>query len=459
MWLSEDYIPYSKKKNSVKVKTRPKDTLSDANATAKTIDLTITMSIPKSKFPAKPTSSLTDRSTTTKTKSAATGLTSKTVVSGEQATAKSASDSQEEPSIPLTTVYNTRGDLIEISIVNCDLIIPQQFIKLIKLAMPFHRYMIKLTICKGGLTQGTIHEINEMLPYSNITEVCLDDNYVRQGNYYVLLDTLTSLTILSLCRCSINDSICEDIVERLQPGRSGDKLQSLSLSTNFIGNIGACKFGNLLRRNRNLLHLNLADNQITYEGAAAILEHLTEFKLSEDEIFNRRRRKLAYEKEKIRLYDTILYNLVTLRRKTGVTTNSNNTSSRKSGRFLVGKKDSKHAKIVAVPTVTPSITDLAYTKAERTLGDFKDLFDDKNTVKKNDQMYCIGNLRFCYLNLACNDLDDRIPTLIRQVLTYQSTLSKPPNCTGLLKVVIECNPFSKNNADLPLIAKMLVKRY
>lgn len=363
----------------------------------------------------------------------------------------------EEPSIPLTTIYNTRGELVELSIINCQEKISQKFIKLINVALPFHKYLNKITIRKGGLSQGTIYEIYKMLPYSNITEVCFDDNYVRQGNYYILLEELTSLKVLSLCRCSINEIVCEDIVRRLEPGCPGDKLLSLSLSTNFIGDIGARKFGNLLRRNRNLLHLNLADNEITNAGAGAILESLKDFKLNEKELLRKRNRKMAYEKKKIRAYEVILLDMATAaaRRKPVGLISSGSTKKNKT--IAISKKDNKAIKSALSQNVLHNIYELALGEAEQVVGDFHDLFDEENTMEKNNKWYCVGNVRLCYLNLAYNNLDDRILKKFRQVLTYQATLPMPSVYTGLLKLVIEGNLFSRNNVDL-LITEMLLTK-
>lgn len=332
------------------------------------------------------------------------------------------------PTIPLTTIYNTLGQLVEVSIINCELIIPQMFIKLIGVAVPFHRNLNKLTIRKGGLSQVNIYEIYKMLPYSNITDVCLDDNYVRQANYYVLLEALTSLKILSLCRCSIDETVCEKIVRRLEPGRPGDKLQSLSLSTNFIGNVGALKFGNLLRRNRNLLHLNLADNGIGHTGAAAILESLKEFMLNEDDIRKNIKKKMAFEKEN----------------KRAVT----NTIAATSSSILKCQQ----------PTKDPScVLKVAYKKSGTMVGGSEIFFDNKNTVRKNNKLYCIGNIRLCYLNLAYNNLDNRILKQIREVLEYQDTLAKHSNNTGLIKVQIEGNCFSTDDVNFLVIQGLFTK--
>lgn len=367
---------------------------------------------------------------------------------------KGRKDKKPEPSIPLTTIYNTSGKIVEISIINCKQILPQKFIKLINVALPFHKSLNKITIRKGGLTQGVIYEIKNMLPYSNITEICLDDNYVKQGNYYILLDELSSLKILSLCRCSINEVVCEDIVRRLEPGHPGDKLLSLSLSTNFIGDKGAIKFGDLLRRNRNLLYLNLAHNEITNEGAAAILESLKDFKLNEGDLLKKINKKMAYEKKKMNAYEIILRDMEAAaaesRRKSAIT-----TTSFKRKTITIAKKDYKDVR--SAQQDLPSVYELALSKAGQVVGEFEDIFDAKNTVEKNNKLYCIGNVRLCYLNLAYNNLDDRILKTLLQVLTYQATLPMPTVYTGLLRLVIEGNPFSENNVDLLIIQVLLTK--
>lgn len=402
------------------------------------------MSTAKSKLLTKSNVSAKPSGTVAAGKSVATFT--KSVVPVEPVKAKSVHEVVEpdEQSVPLTIIYNTRGDVLEISIINCKPTIPQKLIKLIKFAVPFHKYLNKITIRKGGLSQGTIYEISKILPYSNITDLCLDGNYVRQGNYFILLDEITSLNILSLCRCSINDVVCEDIVKRLQPGRSGDQLQSLSLSTNFIGDIGASKFGHLLRSNRNLLHLNLADNVITNEGAAAILGSLREFELNESEVLERKNKKMAFEKEKVKAFEKILSDQTSSRRVTV-------TTPRRRKLLTLGKKERN----VSMQKI-PNVNELAYLKAGQLVGGFKDAFDDKNTVIKNNKVYCNGNIRLCYLNLGFNDLDERILKVIRQVLTHQATLSKR-SYSGLLKLVIEGNLFARYNDDLLAIDVLLME--
>lgn len=361
-----------------------------------------------------------------------------------------------EPYIPLITKYNTKGFLVELSIYNCQFIIPQRFMKLIAVCLPYNRDLNKLSIRKGGLSQECIYQISELLPLSNITEVCLDDNYVREGNYYVLLEELSSLKILSLCRCSINEVICENIVKGLEPGRPGHKLQSLSLSSNFIGDIGARQFGHLLRTNRNLLHLNLADNGITNEGATAILRILGEFQLNEREIRKRTQRKIVFMKRKIKAYIKII-NEETAKRRRSILSASyiDNTRSKSKKIFSPSKKD-KPGKTVnqdLPKSNEQKMSDMVASMA----GQFHDTFDDSNTVRRKNKIYCIGNLSLSYLNLAFNNLDNMILKVIRQLLEYQARLPKPSSCKGLIRLMIDGNAFSDPNLALLIINALLTR--
>lgn len=440
--LTEEYLPFAKRKQSSKVRQRTK--IVAAKPSTLITDTADSTRLPPKSAPITSKSKLPPK------------LTVKSVLSTKSTTVTDIIDIHHphEPCIPLTTKHNTRGNLVEISIINCRHIIPQRFIKLIAVAVPYNQYLNKFTVRKGGLSQGNIYEISKMLPHSNITEVCLDDNYVRQGNYYVLLDELTSLKILSLCRCSINEIVCQNIIKRLEPGCPGRKLQSLSLSSNFIGDIGARKFGYLLRINRNLLHLNLADNGITNEGAAAILRTLKEFELNEHELLKRKKKRVAHDKNKIQAYRRIIAELATKRSKTMTSSSNSIGNSRKHKSLMSAKKETKPLKKVSSPKVSKE-NGLAYDMIRHIVTDFQDLFDDNNTVKKNNKMYCIGNMSLCYLNLAYNEFDEMILKMIRQVVTYQATLSKPSSCTGLIRLMIEGNPFSDIDEDLLFINALL----
>ncbi|XP_047995206.1 uncharacterized protein LOC125233288 [Leguminivora glycinivorella] len=321
-----------------------------------------------------------------------------------------------ENAIPLTIVYSRAGHAIEIAINASTFPINRQLTNVISLLLPYHTRLNKFT-CQGkGVHSSDIAEIVKMLQFSNLTDICLDNTFVPQGTYYVLLDQASSLKCLSLSKCKINDTVCKIMAERLQcNGPASRNLRMLNLSCNLITDVGAQALGNSLRTNRHIMHLNLCGNGITNVGAGYLLEPLSEFPFTADEIKERIRRRRDFYNRKADIP------------KSPTSTNTNlstdNGKDNKAKPFL--KNSSINSKI------NVNLID------EKVVVD--DFSDPSNTIFKNGCSYSIGNLILCSLNLGYNCLDYTVLSKIIDVLIYQKDQARALTRTGLLRIVLEGN--------------------
>ncbi|RVE49314.1 hypothetical protein evm_006027 [Chilo suppressalis] len=353
--------------------------------------------------------------------------------------------------VPITAYYDTSGRLVEIAIIGCTVDIPKQVIQAISFCFPFHSLFAKLEIRKGGLHSALLNEIGKMLPYSNLVDVCLDDTRVPQGNYYVLLDKASHLKHLSVSKCNITDEICKKIFSRLKFGCPAEKsVMILNLSMNRITDDGANFIGDVLRGNRNMLHLNLAGNNITDIGLGNILRSLLEFPLTYDEIIESKTRYLKYCKNRLYVYNKCLEEVTEMTRTEELLAKHDGSPS-KHTKFRDRKKEERRKTIVE----TESVVSKAEKLTNKMLGEFYDPFCANNVIKRNNYLYSIGNLKLCSLNLSYNKLEFISLVKILKVLCYQNSLTmKPPN-TGLMHIVLEGNLLPQSCRELDSIKMFL----
>lgn len=132
--------------------------------------------------------------------------------------------------------------------------------------------------------------------HENITDVSLDGNPVPEENYFQVLFN-TQLISLSLKRCNIHEIGIKRIAKVLQE-QSEHKLVFLNLASNKLRDSGVVHLANILRLNRTLCYINIADNFITDEGCETMLSVLQTFPLTHEEIVARRHRNLANLKKR-----------------------------------------------------------------------------------------------------------------------------------------------------------------
>lgn len=171
---------------------------------------------------------------------------------------------------------------------NCQ--VPTILLKVFCLIAHFHPRLTTMYINRG-LDQSALYQLNKNLNVVKVTEVILDNVFINEANYYILLDDNSSLKYLSLARCNLNDKAVKMIASRLN--------YPLKASSNKITDEGAKYLGDMLRINIKLCYLNLSGNMISDIGADSIFSILMTFPLTTDEIAEKKERKFLYMKKKI----------------------------------------------------------------------------------------------------------------------------------------------------------------
>ncbi|XP_041984081.1 uncharacterized protein LOC121736762 [Aricia agestis] len=317
------------------------------------------------------------------------------------------------PKIYITAVFNNANKLIKLIFENKNETIPREVMKVINLFIHKQIDLRRLGI-KSGVDKFIIHEISEILKVSHLTEICLDNSFVKEGNYAVLLDT-DSLRYLSLSKCKINDKVIEEMCKNLEyPKPASKSLVALVLSTNMITDDGAKFLGEALRSNRKLAYLNLADNRITDEGASYILDTLVEFRLRTEELVASKGRKFAYLKER----NTVSLEKVNQKENKKSTKSKLSTSSvsSKKGKLKDTLKSRENSKASVI-----LVADETEHEARTIDEDFHDPFHCPNIYMKEGTAYCKGNNSLLYLNVAYNNLTYVSLKKILEVILYQKT--------------------------------------
>ncbi|KAJ0171071.1 hypothetical protein K1T71_013270 [Dendrolimus kikuchii] len=391
----------------------------------------------------------TDRS---KTKNKAKAVQSRTEVTSDQDRDDSRLQLYEYNAniIKIFAVYNNNGDLVEIKFDRNRQILRVVF-KIINLIIQFHPHLTSITINRG-LDKYILYELCKCLTLSNVTEVCLDNTFVPEANYNILLENQSTLKHLSLARCRIADLVVNNIAAMLvYPLPASKTLRTLNLSSNKISDEGAKSLGNILRSNRTLCYLNLADNRITDDGASSILNNLQQFPMTYDEVMSGRTRYMIFLKEKRELIKKIVIDLKAgdfdkkpKRKPTRPTT----ASSGKKGKVeketsLRGFPEMDGKSLVNMEMV---YLDKAEVIADDMLGEFVDPFCLSNTIVTDGISYCCGNNTLCCLNLAYNDVSFFTVKQLLSVVYDQKLLDRKPR--GLINVNIEGN-------NIPLSCKEL----
>ncbi|CAH0596427.1 unnamed protein product [Chrysodeixis includens] len=346
-------------------------------------------------------------------------------------------EKEKERVVQMKTVYNNKKKLIEVSITGCPFKISRRIIQAIGLCISFHSFLNRFTFRRGGLSAEIIYEINKLLPRSTLTEFCFDDSYVREGNYYILLENVSQIKYLSLNRCKLTDAVCAKIVSCIEyGGPSADSLKILELGSNEITDVGAKCIGTMLRRNRTLLHLNLSGNRITDKGFEPIIEALKQFDLTPQELRDKKGRRMRYVQNRAMVFEKCLENL-----KLG---KSNDGDSGKKSIFNVKRVHRRTKR-----TLDDCYIAQAELMTSGIVGEFKDPYiGDENVVLIDGQLCSKGNLVLSSLNVAYNNL--KFPSIlkVRDVVRYQGEIGKASNETGLVRITLDGNAIPASCIEL-----------
>lgn len=373
--------------------------------------------------------------------------------------------------IVITARYDKSKRLIEL-IMNRTNLQFREIMQVIALLAPHYSMLSKIVIQRCVVNAFVIHDLSKMLPLTAISEICLDESPLPEANYATLLNSKgNGLKYLSLARCLINDVVCEQIASKLHYSMgAGNQLLSLNLSSNHITDEGAQSLADALRTNRRLRYLNLTNNRITDTGFGHILNTLTEFPLTANELGQKKvyysqylKKRLASAMDELHFAGLDSFtDSVGGSRGSKIITNKKNESivSAKSSAKITPKYSADRVRdrtdIVQIKKVKTQNHDIEKVNSAKSviinskqsntvnLEDCKSLLDgmgpfNPNTlVEKNGWTYSKGNLELSYLNVAYNDVSLIGVRKLLTVLTYQSEVRQPGE-TGLIKVNIEGN--------------------
>lgn len=346
--------------------------------------------------------------------------------------------------VNIVAEYDCNNNLCHLKFIN-NKVIAQGVLQIVNMILHFHPHLRAVTIRRGLDTQ-LLHELCQMQALSNITELCIEQCYLKEGCYYVLLESQKYLKYFSLPRCGIDDDVLEAISARLLPPYKVSKsLIVLDLSSNRITDKGAKSLAEVLRINRKLSYLSLMNNMIGDDGATALLDTLIQFPLRPAEMIDvrlRRARFLAYKSAliarniaDIRAEEIIKRkNVKRLHSSPRFRTNRNSKESEKDIlQKNIGDRNSDRSSSIILSW---GLYDKSKSSVDLLVGEFQHPYSEKNTVLKADGLYCHGNNMLNYLNLAYNNLSAVVLRQLVKVVEAQRVAMRG----GLISVNLDGNP-------------------
>lgn len=346
--------------------------------------------------------------------------------------------------INITASYDRHNKLFKAEFENKKHV-PLPILKLFLCIAEYHPTLHYLNMrCK--INQQTIHVMSKYLPTCNITHLNLDDTFIPEANYYILLGDGSKLKELSLARCNINDIAVSLIAEKLAyPNGAARVLTALTLSSNQISDIGAFNIAAGLRCNRKLVYLNLAGNQLTDVGASEILKSLIPFPLTDAEYEQRIKDHVPYMLQKL-----VFFKELRKRIDIEIEREKRRTLKRSIKKVSAEKKQLAEQRITAnkklFPGKKPSSEKKGSTEKyrESVVPNEEDMeknpmrpFRSQDLYVADNTLWSYGNNILCYINFAYNDLTCIIVQRLHEVLKQQQTFQRDPK--GLLRVRLEGN--------------------
>ncbi|CAB3233031.1 unnamed protein product [Arctia plantaginis] len=356
----------------------------------------------------------------------------------------------------IDAVYDDSNNLIQLKFKNKSTI-PVTLFKLLTLIVQFQT-CLKAIYINRGLNKSGLYQLNKVVNIAHITDIILDNTTVTEANYYILLDDDSPLKYLSLSRCKLNDTAVKMIALRLQhPSKASKTLTVLNLSSNKISDEGAKYLGDTLRTNRQLAYLNLSGNLISDTGVDGILSSLITFKLTTDEINEKRARKLTYIQAKNKfINETVERMYIEYEKKVAA----------KKKTFKVPTVTKRSKSIEASQDIDTSIgvmdevwLEKAEAVAAEMVAPFQDPFSCENIIVRDNVLYCYGNNTLRYLNLAYNNLSYYSVKKLHNVISIQRDWDRKPK--GLINVCIEGNQipiFCKELSDINVTLEIGLSR-
>ncbi|KAJ8731037.1 hypothetical protein PYW08_002450 [Mythimna loreyi] len=350
--------------------------------------------------------------------------TSRQAVTAEEQESDETERRSDVVTVVLTAVQDAAGNLLELVFDRSR--IPNLLIKVIGISARFQPQLYKLTVKWTPLSLTAMYQFSKII--SQLTEICLDGSPLAGRNYNMLLEPPSRLYYLSLMGCKLDDEDCVLFAELLTPPRAAaSSLHVLLLANNKIGNEGAHALAQTLRTNRSLHYLNLAGNRITDSGAISILRTLMEFPLTKEESRAKSLRHIQFLKQRADVYAHFMKELT------------------KEDKSVFDIRMTKRIKPLRGQRTSPeysafdTLAQRANVMTDKLIGTFSDPFTSDKTVVHGEQLYCVGNMALCGLNLSYNDLRFPSITCLWDVLKQQHGLVTTRSEPGLLRVRVEGN--------------------
>ncbi|KAH9495024.1 Leucine-rich repeat-containing protein 71 [Bulinus truncatus] len=336
-----------------------------------------------------------------------------------------------------------------------------------------------INLWNTALTEATLHTMATFLPQcSNLTNVILDGNTVKEENWSELIGPDSLIQNLSLRHCKITDKGAVKIGRVLGHATlSNLKLISLNLSGNLIGDVGAQGLAEGLRMNRTLLSLSLMNNNIGDKGTEKLAEALSRFPLTHEEIVERRKllsdrsspeRKSPTPSRRGESKDRpgSVRSNSTIEKTKGTKPSAKKKDSKekdsKEGTKTVKKekeepRDSRGPKSKA--TIAESTKNMT-TKKDKKPGKGRAVTTDSENSESSDQLNALmengefmdgqfwipGNRVLINLNLARNSIGEEGLSALLKAVQYQTTLTlaseNKPGAHGLMRLQVHKNQFS-----------------
>jgi len=357
-----------------------------------------------------------------------------------------------------------------------------------------------------GLSESTLHTLSTFLPQcSNIKNVVLDGNPVKEENWAELIGEESLILNLSLRHCKITDKGAAGLGRNLGTAKSQNtKLLSLNLTGNEIGDQGAESLAGGLRMNRTLMSLTLTSNRICNKGAAKIAEALSRFPLSHEEVVARRKlisdrgspernrspppSRRAESKDRPGSVRSNATQDKNKQKPSAKKKEAKGKDSKEDTKTVKKDKDdsraaSKRAQQASQNPGTGRMSSASVAAdASKTQGKTKDKKKDKGKSTNNEadnmdsldlinpllevadymdgQLWIAGNRTLINLNLARNEIHEDGMASLLKAIQYQTTLTLDNRSggTGLMRLVVNKNPVSAENEVMTkLNEKMMLK--
>ncbi|XP_031344661.1 uncharacterized protein LOC116171803 isoform X1 [Photinus pyralis] len=279
---------------------------------------------------------------------------------------------------------------------------------------------LKLEYC--GLKNTDIRTVKTIVQsYPNIQTLSVNGNPNPFQNFYILIKD-THLLYLSARFCQINDRGTKLIANQLKLPYD-HPLRAIDLSSNFISDTGAEFLSEVLRVNRTLLSLNLADNWITDAGVHSVVNILGKFILTPDECVIRRRGVLNYLRDKAKTSEPHEGNGQSssslFQKSCSETLKPEKEIHKKISRaHSLPSSGKKESKLSQTKRLSLSTEKLAWSASEVSIKLDPHPFV-KDTYSEGQEIWCTGNLALAHLNISCKQI--RVWLFRKRRITYIPT--------------------------------------